>query len=202
MASVDTNGGAGVVEPPTRSTVSSTLEGSGDREVLGPLGIPASDRGCVFLLPFGLPGFFLPGAGDPHGHAILQLWDTIDLKDSIQPRSLNLKDRSSKRYAFIIDNRDFTTATERVVQNATSDEQAEPGMAHLIEVATKSPDVCVVLDDRGNMSAWGLESVGCKHRKPGDIFNVAHTDGMRTRFDGSVKGIEDNTQFYPFVSAN
>jgi WD40 repeat protein len=141
-------------------------------------------------------------SADHHAISILQLWDTIDLKESIQPRSLSQKDRSSKRYAFIIDNRDFTAATERVVQNATSDEQSEPGMAHLIEVATKSPDVCVVLDDRGNMSAWGLESVGCKHRKAGDVFNIAHTDGMKLRFDTSLKGIEDNAQFYPFMSAN
>ncbi|KIW04001.1 hypothetical protein, variant [Verruconis gallopava] len=138
-------------------------------------------------------------AGD-HGLSILHLWADINLKDSIQPRSLDPRHRSDKRYAFIIDNRDFTAATERVVQNASSDEQAEPGMAHLIEVATKSPDVCVVLDDRGNMSAWGLESVGCKHRKPGDIFNIAHTDGMRFRFDPGATGVEDNTQFYPFAS--
>jgi WD40 repeat protein len=101
----------------------------------------------------------------------------------------------------MINNRDFTAATERVVQNATSEEQSQPGMAHLIEVATKSPDVCVVLDDRGNMSAWGLESVGCKHRESSDIFNIAHTDGMRFRFDPGAVGIEDNAQFYPFVSA-
>ena len=141
-------------------------------------------------------------SGDHQSLSILQLWDQIDLKESIQPRSLSQKDRTSKRYTFIIDNRDFTTATERVVQNATSDEQSEPGMAHLIEVATKSPDVCVVLDDRGNMSAWGLESVGCKQRKPGDVFNIAHTDGMRFRFDPAAAGVENNAQFYPFVSGN
>jgi hypothetical protein len=89
-----------------------------------------------------------------------------------------------------------------VLQHATNDEQSEPGMAHLIEVATKSPDVCVVLDGRGNMSAWGLESVGCKQRKTGDVFNIAHTDGMSFRFDSNVSGIDDNTQFYPFVSDN
>lgn len=126
--------------------------------------------------------------GDHQSPAILQLWGEVDLMESIQPRSISAEDRSKKRYAFIIDNGDFMTATEKVIQNASDDEQSEPGMAHLIEVANKSPDVCVVLDNRGNMSAWGLESVGCKHRKPGDIFNIAHTDGLRLKFDSRKRG--------------
>jgi WD40 repeat protein len=136
--------------------------------------------------------------GDTHGLAILQHWAEIDLMESIQPRSLSPADKSLKRYAFIIDNRDFTAATERVVQQATDDEQSQLAMAHLIEVANRSPDVCVVLDERGNMSAWGLESVGCKVRKPGDIFNIAHVEGLRIHFDPGASGMEDNAQFYPF----
>ncbi|RDI89534.1 hypothetical protein Vi05172_g77 [Venturia inaequalis] len=137
--------------------------------------------------------------GDSHGLSILQLWAEIDLFDSIQPRVLS-PDRSSKRFAFIIDSRDFTAATERLVQQASSDEQSELGMAHLIEIANRSPDICVVLDDEGNMSAWGLENIGCKVRKPGDIFNVAHIEGMKLHFNTEASGIDDNVQFYPFCN--
>jgi WD40 repeat protein len=136
--------------------------------------------------------------GDTHGLAILQHWAEIDLMESIQPRSLLPADKSTKRYAFLIDNRDFTAATERVIQQASDDEQSQLAMAHLIEVANRSPDVCVVLDERGNMSAWGLESVGCKVRKPGDIFNIAHVEGLRVHFGPSASGLEENVQFYPF----
>ncbi|KAF2426534.1 WD repeat protein-like protein [Tothia fuscella] len=138
--------------------------------------------------------------GDTHGLTILQHWAEIDLMESIQPRSLS--DKSLKRYAFMIDNRDFTAATESLIQQATSDEQSQLAMAHLIEVANRSPDVCVVLDERGNISAWGLESVGCKVRKPGDIFNIAHVEGLKIGFDTSASGLEDNAQFYPFCSTD
>lgn len=138
------------------------------------------------------------GPGDVHGNEILKLWDEIDLVSSIQPRSVAPEDRSKKRYVFHIDSRAFTAATERAVQHASNDEQEQHALAYLIEVAKRNPDVCVVLDDRGNMSAWGLESVGCKHRKPGDIFNIAHVEGLHLNFNSDVDPIEDNVQFHTF----
>ncbi|QDS72950.1 hypothetical protein FKW77_008419 [Venturia effusa] len=137
--------------------------------------------------------------GDSHGLSILQLWAEIDLFESIQPRVLS-PERSAKRFIFIIDSRDFTAATERLVQQASSNEQSELGMAHLIEIANRGPDVCVVLDEEGNMSAWGLESVGCKVRKPGDIFNIAHIEGMKLHFNSEASGIDNNVQFYSFCN--
>lgn len=141
------------------------------------------------------------GPGDIHGNDILRLWDEIDLMSSIQPRSVALADRSSKRYVFQIDSRAFTTATERAVQHASNDEQEQHALEHLIEVANRNPDVVVVLDDRGNMSAWGIDTVGCKHRQPGDIFNIAHVEGLHLHFNPEAAPVEDNVQFHTFCGS-
>jgi hypothetical protein len=136
--------------------------------------------------------------GDSHGHHILQLWASIDLMESIQPRTLDPSVKSTRRFAFMIHSRDFTIATERAVQQASGGEEEQLALTHLIEVANRSPEVCVVLDDRGNMSAWGLESVGSKQRKPGDIFNVAHVEGLKLKFRAHPLPEEDNVRFHTF----
>ena len=116
---------------------------------------------------------------DPHGLQVLQLWAEIDMQESLQPRQVSPTDMSGDRYAFIIDSCDFNLAVERAAK-AGSDGKGEESYAleHLIEVGKRNPEVCVVLDGRGNMSAWGLESVGCKARKPAKIFNIAHMENL------------------------
>ena len=57
----------------------------------------------------------------------------------------------------------------------------------------------MVLDDRGNMSAWGFENVGANSRKLTDVFNIAHVDGLHFHFAKEPKPIEDNVQFYTFI---
>lgn len=141
------------------------------------------------------------GPGDAHGNEILRLWEEIDLMSSIQPRSVAPADRSSNRFAFLIDSRVFTAATERAVQHASSDEQEQHALEHLIEVAKRNPDVVVVLDDRGNMSAWGVDSVGCKHRNPEDIFNIAHVEGLHLHFNPDAIPLERNVQFHTFCGS-
>lgn len=118
-------------------------------------------------------------ATDHHGLQILQLWAQIDLKESIQPRSLGDAQRSSLRYTFVIDSRDFILATEHAVQARTSGPSKEDdNLSHLIEVANRTPEICVTLDERGSMSAWGLENIGVKPRQTTNIFNIAHVDGL------------------------
>jgi rabconnectin-3a len=138
--------------------------------------------------------------GDSQSHHILQLWAEIDLMESIQPRTLNPEDRSTKRFAFMIHSRDFTVATERAVQLSTESDSESMGLHHLIEVANRSPEICVVLDEKGNMSAWGIENIGSRNRMPGDIFNVAHVEGLKIKFDVTGSPIEQNVQFLPFCS--
>ncbi|KAF2744645.1 hypothetical protein M011DRAFT_470243 [Sporormia fimetaria CBS 119925] len=133
-----------------------------------------------------------------HGAEGLNLWADVDLAESIQPRSVAAGETSKKRYAFFIDGKHFTHAVERVVEQATSDEKDQVGVHHLLEVANRSPEICIVLDDRGNMSAWGFENIGARTRKTSDVFNIAHVDGLRLHFAKNPMGLHDNVQFYPF----
>lgn len=141
----------------------------------------------------------------PTGHhsvEILGLWTTIDCVESIKPRRFPNPVPSDKRYAFVIDSRDFTAATERAVEQADNGKKSpdQHALEHLIAIANRSPEVVVVLDDQGNMSAWGLESVGCKARKKGDVFNVAHVEGLKLNFEKGAEGLESNVQFYNFCA--
>ena len=140
-------------------------------------------------------------ATDPHGLQVLQLWAEIDMQEAIQPRQIETLDRSSKRYAFIIDSKDFNYSTERAVQATSSDDQQEHNaLEHLLEVARTSPEICVVVDQHGNMSAWGLENVGCKARKTTDKFNIAHVENVKLSFIRDVQAEQDNTQFFTFCT--
>ncbi|KAF2229701.1 WD repeat protein-like protein [Viridothelium virens] len=136
-------------------------------------------------------------AMDPHGLQILQLWAEINLVDSIQPRSISLAEQSKKRFAFILDSKDLRLATERAVEHASEEEKEQYAIGHLTDVANMCPEVCVVLDDRGHMSAWGLENVGCKTRKTTDVFNIVHSDGVRLHLGFNNGNSADNVQLYP-----
>ena len=118
-------------------------------------------------------------ATDPHGQQALQLWTDIDLQVSIQPRILDNAIQSYHRYAFVIDSRDFNCATERAGQATAAGRKEHYAHEHIAEVARCSPDVCVVLDDMGHMSAWGIENAGCKEGARTDVFNVAHVEKFR-----------------------
>ncbi|USP81648.1 hypothetical protein yc1106_08922 [Curvularia clavata] len=138
--------------------------------------------------------------GENHGVDGMHMWAEIDLVEAIMERHIPLEKQSKKRFAFFIDGKHFTQATERAMHHASPDEK-DHGIAlhHLIEVANRSPEICVVLDDRGNMSAWGFENVGAKGKKVTDVFNIAHVDGLRLHFAKEPKAIEDNVQFYAFI---
>ena len=139
---------------------------------------------------------------DPHGLQTLQHWAEIDMQEAIQPRQIETSYQSSERYAFIIDSDDFRFATERAVQAASSDGQREHhALEHLLEVAKTSPEICVVVDRRDNMSAWGLENVGCKARKSTDKFNIAHVENVKLSFLRDVDPEQDNVQFLAFCNS-
>ncbi|TQS37401.1 hypothetical protein Golomagni_02129 [Golovinomyces magnicellulatus] len=118
-------------------------------------------------------------ASDLHSHSVkhIYLWSQIDLMESIKPRALS--NRSKTRFAFIVDGRDFILATEQAIQARDSNDDTEDhALPHLIEVANRNPEICIVLDDLGHMSAWGLENVSNKTTKYPKIFNIAHVDGL------------------------
>ncbi|KAL3421053.1 WD repeat-containing protein [Phlyctema vagabunda] len=140
-------------------------------------------------------------ATDPHALQILQLWAQIDLGESIQPRGLALKETSQIRFAFIVDGKDFTLATEHAVQARSTDKSTEDyALTHLIEVANRNPEICVVMDELGHLSAWGLENVGCKNRQTSNIFNITHVDGLDLNLPKALDSDISYVQFYNYCN--
>lgn len=138
--------------------------------------------------------------GEHHGIDGMHIWTEVDLLGSIEPGLVSQDKQSQKRYAFFVDGKHFTYATERAMAQASAEEKSH-GVAlhHLIEVANRSPEICVVLDDHGNMSAWGFENIGASVKKVTDVFNIAHVDGLHLHFASKPKAVEDNVQFYAFI---
>ncbi|KAK9486025.1 RAVE protein 1 C terminal-domain-containing protein [Lipomyces starkeyi] len=101
----------------------------------------------------------------------MQMWASLDLFD-VLPRS----SPRDIRYTFIIDNKDFTRATESAVRNAKDDDASNEKMQKLIEIASKNPDVCVVFDQNGRMAALGIENIGSRIRKAFSIFDIFYED--------------------------
>ena len=136
---------------------------------------------------------------DPHGVQGLQLWGEIDIQESIQPRQFGADFKPEVRYAFIVDSRDFSHATEGSIVEAAENGLAEQAaLEHLKEIARSSPEICVVMDQHGHMSAWGLEHVGSKGKKPTDIFNVAHVEDVQLFLPKSGTILESNVRFLGF----
>ena len=135
---------------------------------------------------------------DPHALSIMELLKQIDMNASIQPRRLSVGSINDRRYGFIVDSRDFSMATEKAVQNGPS-HGSEHALEHLVEIATRSPEICVVLDGRGHMSAWGIENAGCKNKNLTSMFNIAHVEGMNISFGKQSNSDEDYAQFCVFA---
>jgi WD40 repeat protein len=135
---------------------------------------------------------------DPHARSVMQHVAEIDMNSSIQPRRLSVGSMSKRRYGFVLDSRDFSQATEKAVQNGPSS-GVDHALEYLIEIANRSPEICVVLDGLGHMSAWGLENAGCKNKKPTTVFNVAHVDRMNISFGGEKVPEEDYVQICVFA---
>ncbi|KAL9584717.1 MAG: hypothetical protein Q9212_001949 [Teloschistes hypoglaucus] len=138
-------------------------------------------------------------AMDPHGVHGLQIWAEIDMQASIQPRQLNSISQSSDRFAFIIDSRDFSRSTAAAIERVgKAESQDHHALQHLVEVTKSNPELCIVIDRHGHMSAWGLENVGKKARKPTDVFNIAHVENFDIAFSGSGSLENSNVQLLPF----
>ena len=138
---------------------------------------------------------------DPHELQALQLWGEIDMQEAIQPRELGSISQANERYAFMIDSRDFANGTEKAIKEASEEHRQENhALEHLAEIAKTNPEVCVVLDRRGNMSAWGLDNIGCKARKNTDRFNIAHVENVNLSFSQEVVPEESNVQLLCFCS--
>lgn len=141
-------------------------------------------------------------ATDPHALQTLQLWAEIDMRQSIQPRLLNDKVDSHHRFAMFIDSQDFIAAASEFLKTRTdASEEGDHAFEHLAEVVKTNPDVCIVLDRHCNMSAWGMENVGCKAKKPTDVFNIAHAEDFVLPFSADATPEEDNVVLAAFGHA-
>lgn len=120
---------------------------------------------------------------------------------SIQPRRGTSIPLSERRYGFVIDSRDFSAAAERAVQSSQQNTHENHALEHLIEIANRSPEICVVLDGQGRMSAWGLENAGCKNHKPANVFNIAHVEGLNISFGQKSNSDEGYARFCVFAGS-
>lgn len=134
----------------------------------------------------------------PHDLHLLQLWAVIDLYESIPGFISTARDEEDKRGKFvvIIDSSVFAVAAETAVNTAGAGENKEV-LQRLIEVANRSPEICVAFDGRGRMSAWGLENVGCKTRKTTNVFSILHTEDSGMEAVG--EGGEGFVQFHVYA---
>lgn len=134
---------------------------------------------------------------DIHAPSALQFWTQIDMDTSVQPRHTVDGEHRSRRYGVILDSRDFCAATERAVQRSTGNKDNHT-LEHIIEVANKSPEICVVIDGQGHMSAWGLEDVGSKVKPDLKFFNILHVEGLDFSFMPGLSAKEDYARLNAF----
>ena len=116
---------------------------------------------------------------DTHSPHDLRQMAQINLQDSIQPRVPPSANEESVRYAFIVDGGDFEMAVQGALRRRRKTKEGEHHkFDHLSEVSRRKPDLCIVLDNKGHMSAWGVDGTECKARNEARVYNVAHVEHL------------------------
>ena len=138
-------------------------------------------------------------ATDPHGLQLLQLWTEIDMQASIQPRIepvMSVLDR----HMFLIDSIEFSQAISDTVLKSGNNSLKRHFIEHLLEIDIAKPDVCVVLDSRGHISAWALDQIGAKAKSRHDAHNIAHLEDFNAL--SSQPGLDEchDVQMLTFAS--
>jgi WD40 repeat protein len=117
---------------------------------------------------------------DMHGQQHPQLWGKLDLASALLGSPSHPASHGADvRVAMVIHQRDFRAAVETAVQAKNTcgpDTSTDVALQHMVTIANYSPDVCLVFDGAGRMSAWALENIGCKTAKPSNIFNIVHAE--------------------------
>ncbi|KAK4999196.1 regulator of (H+)-ATPase in vacuolar membrane [Elasticomyces elasticus] len=173
--------------------------------------------------------------GDAHSIEMLRLAAEIDLEDAVQPRQLPANGSRGEdaqvrqaRYAFVISSATFSAAAKQALETRGKEKNGpnKHALEHLNEVMSRSPDVVVVLDGHGHMSAWGLENISCKRRSatpsiasrsvtpsigsrpsitpppvPVEPFHIAHAEGLNVGFISATEMAEKNARFVNFCGA-
>ena len=138
---------------------------------------------------------------DSHGHQHLQLWGTLNLGGAIQGQALGSAAEDGLRWAFVMHGGDLAAATEKAVQEGAQSKEEAAALEHLITVANRSPEICVVLDGRGRMSAWALENIGCKTSKS-NVFNVVHVASSELDLlKGTSTAVSPHVEAYSYCNS-
>lgn len=140
-------------------------------------------------------------AANPHSLQTLDLCAHIDLRECIQPRNMPCQAALGRRYVFIVDSEDFRVALEKAAGRSDDGRLLKDVIEHLAEVASYSPDICVVLNDDGHMSAWGVVDTGKRSQAIANVFNIAHVDGFKLSFLRDASMQEDYVQIHTFCDS-
>lgn len=128
----------------------------------------------------------------------LQYWGEIDMMNAIQQRIPDNGGLGKRRYGLIIDSRDFCSATENSVKLGARNGEEKRTLEHLVEVANRTPEICLVFDHKGYMSAWGLENINSRTKSTQNIFNIMHVEGVHFSFLAGIPEQEEYTQLGAF----
>lgn len=133
--------------------------------------------------------------------APMKFWTSIDMANAIQPRVKDDTEFGQRRYAFVLDCREFAAAVagcERRSQLSPSKQR--DALEHIVEVAKKSPDIVVILDSKGHMSVWGVSHTNdIEPRQPSEIFNISHVEGVEFGLIPDLTPQEDYARFLAFA---
>ncbi|EFX06570.1 WD repeat protein [Grosmannia clavigera kw1407] len=102
-------------------------------------------------------------------HQQLSLWGTVDLAAALgsEPALRPIV------WAFVIQGRDLSAATEKAVQERDErDIKTDRALGHLVAIANRSSEICLVLDAQGTLSALSLENLDSKVQKTNDVYNI------------------------------
>ena len=117
----------------------------------------------------------------PHDVHLLQLWAAVDLRDGGAAQDVCS--------AFVVDSHVFQQATVGAVANAgDGGDKERASLQRLAEVAGRLPEVVVLFDTEGRMSAWGMENVGCKAQKTTNVFSIVQGEETGLRVLGGAEG--------------
>ncbi len=113
---------------------------------------------------------------DAHSNTTHQLcpWGIVDLAASLHGAALSSSARVHDiQWAFIIQGRDLSAATERAVQERDENSEKDAGaLQHLVNVANRSFEICLVLDAHGAMAALSLENLESSAQKTNDVYTI------------------------------
>ncbi|KAF8456637.1 RAVE protein 1 C terminal-domain-containing protein [Terfezia claveryi] len=115
---------------------------------------------------------------------VLQLWAAIDLGSSVPAPFTETSTRpdhtspakscdlSATRHVLILDSKVFTRAAEAAVRAGGTSEKQIENLNRLTDIAARNPEIVVVFDEKGRMTALGLDNIGNKNRKSTNVFHI------------------------------